>query len=180
MIIESLDFHVFTENTISSREKFIKELRAELQISQSQLSERLNIDQATVSRWERGLVEPHYEMRRHLHEMAVHSGLWVLEDLTNLVNFSPFPMILVDRSQKVYAASIKSGFKTKEAVTDQTPPEERAFLQAFIERLEVAGFWEGRCRKFDYQFPADGETRSAIVMPVRIHGDIFALVQKAW
>ena len=160
--------------------KLIKSLRDSLQISQNQFSERLDIDQATVSRWERGLCEPQYEMRKILHEMACHSGLETFEYLTNTVNFSPFHMILVDRWQRVYAASMSSGFKTDQPVTHQTPPEEQAFLQQFIGQLTAAGFWEGSCQKFDYEFHAEAETRCAVVMPVTIHSEIFALVQKAW
>ena len=169
-------------NLSSSRywAKLIKSLRDSLQISQSQFSERLDIDQTTVSRWERGLCEPKYEMRKILHEMACHAGLETFESLTNAVNFSPFPMILVDRWQKVYAASMSSGFKTDQAVTDQTPTEERAFLQQFIGRLTAAGFWEGGCQKFDYEFRTEAEIRRAVVTSVEIQGEIFALVQKAW
>ena len=160
--------------------KLIKSLRDSLQISQNQFSELLDIDQTTVSRWERGLCEPQYEMRKILHEMASHAGLETFENLTNTVNFSPFPMILVDRWQKIYAASMSSGFKTDQAVTDQTPTEERAFLQQFIGRLTAAGFWEGGCQKFDYEFHTEAETRRAVVTSVEIQGEIFALVQKAW
>ena len=160
--------------------KLIKSLRDSLQISQNQFSERLDIDQATVSRWERGLTEPQYEMRKILHEMACHAGLATFENLSNAVNFSPFPMILVDRWQKVYAASMSSGFKTDQPVTDQTPLEERAFLQQFTGQLDAAGFWEGGCQKFDYEFHAEAETRRAVVTAVTIQGEIFALVQKAW
>ena len=160
--------------------EFVKSLRDSLQLSQSQFSERLEIDQATVSRWERGLCEPHYEMRKILHEIASHSGLETFEYLTNTVNFSPFPMILVDRWQRIYAASMSSGFKTDQTVTDQTSPEERAFLQQFIDRLTAAGLWEGGCQKFDYEFRTEAEIRRAVVTSVEIQGEIFALVQKAW
>jgi len=160
--------------------KLIKSLRDSLQVSQNRFSERLDVDQATVSRWERGLTEPHYEMRKILHEMAGDAGLATLGDLTNIVNFSPFPMILVDRRQEVYAASMSSGFKTNQSVTDQTAPEEQAFLQNFIGQLEAAGFWEGDCPKFDYEFRQETKTRLAIVVAITIRGEIFALVQKAW
>ena len=160
--------------------KLIKSLRYSLHISQNQFSERLDIDQATVSRWERGLSEPQYEMRKILHEMARDAGLATLGDLTSIVNFSPFPMILVDSCQKVYAASVSSGFKTNQSVTEQTPLEEQTFLQNFNDQLEAAGFWKGDCPKFDYEFRTETETRLAIVIAITIRGEIFALVQKAW
>ncbi len=160
--------------------KLIKSLRYSLHISQNQFSERLDIDQATVSRWDRGLTEPQYEMRKILHEMARDAGLATLGDLTSIVKFSPFPMILVDSCQKVHAASMSSGFKTNQSVIEQTPPEEQAFLQNFTDQLEAAGFWKGDCPKFDYEYSTETETRLAIVIAITIRGEIFALVQKAW
>jgi hypothetical protein len=74
---------------------------------------------------------------------------------------------------------MSSGFKTDQTVTDQTPPEERAFLQQFIGRLTAAGFWEGGCQKFDYEFRTEAEIRRAVVTSVEIQGENFALVQKA-
>jgi transcriptional regulator with XRE-family HTH domain len=113
----------------------IKSLRVSQQVSQFQLAEVLGVDQATVSRWERGLSEPHYEMRKALHGLAREAGLATLGDLTNIVNFSPFPMILVDRWQEVIAASVCSGFKPGLTVTEQTPPEEQVFLKDFATSL---------------------------------------------
>ncbi len=158
----------------------IKSLRVSPQVSQFQLAETLGVDQATVSRWERGLSEPHYEMRKALHGLAKEAGLATLGDLTNIVNFSPFPMILVDRWQEVIAASVSSGFKPSLTVTEQTPPEEQVFLQDFIDQLEATGFWTGGCAKFEYGFRAETETRRAVVIPITIRGQVFALVQKAW
>ena len=169
-------------NQSSSRywAKLIKSLRDSLHISQNQFSERLDIDQATVSRWERGLTEPQYEMRKILHKMARDAGLATLGDLKCIVNFSPFPMILVDSCQKVYAASVSSGFKTNQSVSEQTPLEEQTFLQNFNDQLEAAGFWKGDCPKFDYEFRTETGTRLAIVIAITIRGEVFALVQKAW
>jgi transcriptional regulator with XRE-family HTH domain len=160
--------------------KLIKSLRAALQLSQAEFSERVGIDQATVSRWERGLNEPQYDMRRILDDMARSAGLATLEDLGHVVNASPFPMILVSQWQEVLAASVSSGFDPRRLVADQTPPEERAFLQDFVEELDSAGFWTGFCQRYDYAFRTEAAVRSAIVTAVTIRGEVFALVQKAW
>jgi hypothetical protein len=99
--------------------------------------------------------------------MSSHAGLETFESLANTVNFSPFPMILVDRWLRVYAASMSSGFKTDQTVTDQTPSEEQAFFQQFIGQLAAAGFWEGSCQKFDYEFHVEAETRVRLSYPSR-------------
>lgn len=45
-------------STISEWAKCIAELRQKLQMTQTQLAERVGVTAMTVSRWERGLVEP--------------------------------------------------------------------------------------------------------------------------
>jgi transcriptional regulator with XRE-family HTH domain len=158
----------------------IRSLRVSQQLSQLQLAEVLGVDQTTISRWERGLSKPQYNLRKALHGLARDAGLATLGDLTNIVNFSPFPMILVDRSKEVIAASVSSGFKPGLTVAEQTPPEEQIFLQDFIDQLEASGFWTGVCAKFDYAFSTETECRRAVVIPITIRGQVFALTQKAW
>jgi transcriptional regulator with XRE-family HTH domain len=160
--------------------KLIMSLRGSLLLSQCQFAETLGIDQTTVSRWERGLTEPQYDQRKALEGMAKDAGIATLGDLTNIVNFSPFPMILVDRWLMVFAASKCSGFLPNRSVADQTPDEELIFLQNFSEQLEAAGFWTGDCAKFDYAFRGENEVRRAVVVAITIRGQVFALVQKAW
>lgn len=168
------------EPTSNYWRKLIKSLRVSQQFSQFQLAEVLGVDQATISRWERGLSEPQYHQRKALHGLARDAGLATLGDLTNIVNFSPFPMILVNRSKEVIAASVCSGFKPGLTVTEQTPPEEQVFIKDFADQLEATGFWTGGCAKFDYAFNTETECRRAVVIPITIRGEVFALTQKAW
>jgi DNA-binding XRE family transcriptional regulator len=160
--------------------RLTKSIRDSHNLSQEQLAEQLGIDQGTVSRWERGLTAPHYDIRKLLDAMARDSGLATLGDLAEMVTASPFPMVLVDHDQVVFAASASSGFVADTSIVEQTPVEERAFLQAFIDRLVAAGFWDGRTSRVDYEFTAGDDVRRAVVVAIAVRGQIFALVQKAW
>jgi hypothetical protein len=62
---------------------------------------------------------------------------------------------------------------------DQTPSEERDAFKAFEETLAQSGFWDGQGRRTDYRFHHNGEVRTAVVMPVTIKGDVYALVQRS-
>ena len=143
-----------------------------------ELSDRLGTDQGTISRWERGMATPQHESRKQIHALARKLCLPTLHDLSSVVHYSPFPMILVDRHMTVIAASVKSGFSVGISCLDQTPEEERPALERFGEALDAVGFWDQRCSKFDYEFRAGDELRRAIVIPVSLRGDVFALVQK--
>lgn len=160
--------------------KLVKGLRATLRLSQTQFSDRLGIDQATVSRWERGQSEPQYEIRRALEEMAKASGLATLNDMSDAVSVSPFPMVLVDSRGQIVAASMSSGFQPDRSALEQTPEIEQAFSRAFDEQLSASRFWDGLCPRFDYEFRTETEVRRAIVSAVTDRGEVFALVQKTW
>jgi len=160
--------------------KLLKEMRRVRNVSQAELAHQLGINQASVSRWERGLTEPHFDLRRTLERMAREQGLTVLEDAMTAVRLSPFPMILVDRQARVIAASKCSGFQADQTVEEQTPPGELEQLRAFKAALLQDGFWEHRSPSLDYRVHVDGQLRLAVVTAIVVRGEVFALVQKAW
>lgn len=158
-----------------------KNLRQALNLTQSQLAERLETDQTSISRWERGLTEPQFEMRHLIEGLAQGQGLATLDHFVIAVRLSPFPMILVDRNTRVIAASASSGFTPGLSAFDETPLAEQENLKQFDKLLETSGFWEQRCDHLNYEAEINGQRRlAAVVTAVVIRGGIYALVQKAW
>ena len=158
-----------------------KSLRQALNLTQSQMAERLGTDQTSISRWERGLTEPQFEMRQLIEGLAQGQGLATLDHIVTAVRLSPFPMILVDRQCRVIAASSSSGFTPGISVMGETPADERENLEQFNARLESSGFWEQRCDHLNYEADINGQRRlAAVVTAIVIRGGIYALVQKAW
>ncbi len=158
--------------------RLLAELRRVRNVSQVELASELGVDQASVSRWERGATEPHFDLRRTLERMAREVGLAVLEDAVIAVRLSPFPIILVDRRSRVVAASKSSGFQEDGTVEAQSPPEEREQLRAFDAELVRRGFWEHRCPSLEYEALVGGQARRAVVTAIVVRGEVFALVQK--
>lgn len=145
------------------------------------MAERLGTDQTSVSRWERGLTEPQFEMRRFIEGLAQGQGLATLDHIVIAVRLSPFPMILVDRQNRVIVASATSGFTAGVSVFDETPADERENLEHFNARLESSGFWDHRCDYLHYEADINGKRQlAAVVTAIVIRGTIYALVQKAW
>ena len=112
--------------------------------------------------------------------MAKASGLATLNDMSDAVSVSPFPMVLVDSRGQIVAASMSSGFQPDRSALEQTPEIEQAFSRAFDEQLSASRFWDGLCPRFDYEFRTETEVRRAIVSAVTDRGEVFALVQKTW
>ena len=159
--------------------RLVKSVRESLRLSQQQFADYLKTDQGTISRWERGVTTPGYETRQTLDQLAQRAGLATLDDVAAIVRFSPFPMILVDENLHVVAASAASDLEAGKGVTEQTPENERGFFEAFSRYVSQQGFWQRQCEKLDYEFTHDGIARKAVLTPVYMRGEIYALVQKA-
>jgi len=157
----------------------ISQLREHRRWSQEALAERLQTDQATISRWERGAVQPGFAAQRKLEALAHEAGLQSLNGIERVVQCSPFPMLLVDRTLQVIAASPCSRFVAGKSVVQQTPDDERAHFIAFAERLEQLDFWcSGSDKAIEYSFARGLEVAGAVVVPVMARGEVFAVVQK--
>lgn len=158
---------------------FIREVRAAKHWSQADLGAFLDADQASVSRWERGLVLPGFEVRKQLESLAEEVGLQSLCGIEMIVRASPFPMILVDSGLLVVAASASSGFVSGKTCIEQTPEDERAHLVAFVEELRRVDFWStAEGRSFDYSFARTAEVAGAVLVPVTVRGEVYAVVQR--
>jgi DNA-binding XRE family transcriptional regulator len=161
--------------------KLCRNLRQALNLTQIQMADRLGTDQTSVSRWERGLTEPQFEMRQLIEGLAQGQGLATLDHIVIAVRLSPFPMILVDRENRVIAASSSSGFTPGVSVFKETPSDERENLEGFNAQLESSGFWDHRCHHLHYEAEINGERQlAAVVTAIIIRGAVYALVQKAW
>jgi transcriptional regulator with XRE-family HTH domain len=159
--------------------ELVRKIRSRNRWSQETLAERLQTDQATVSRWERGLGRPIYAMQQKLEALAEQAGFQSLAGIATVVRESPFPMLLTDREGVVLAASVASALQPGLTVVEQTPPDERAFLEDFRSTLEACGFWSGSgpaC--VEYAFRRGEQEARAIVVAVSLRGQIYAVVQR--
>lgn len=158
--------------------EFILQLRHELGWSQSRLAEALRTDQTTVSRWERSLLLPRISVRRELETLATKVGLLTLSEVAGFVKASPFPIILVDQTGRVVAASSVSGFVEGRGVREQTPTDQHQTLERFKAGLTESGFWSRETALAHYHHSAADGPRQAVATPISIRGQVFTLVQR--
>ena len=160
----------------------IRQIRSARHWSQDALAEYMQTDQTSVSRWERGLVVPGPAARRKLDSLANDLGRQSLAGVEPMVRTSPFPMILVARSMQVVAASASSGFHPGRSVLEQTPADEHQHFLLFYQALERQGFWEMASvhigDSIEYAFERGVEIAGAVVVPILVGGETYALVQK--
>jgi len=154
------------------------EIRKTKSWNQTELAKALGVSRETVSRWELGLKYPTLENQIRIGELASSLNVASVFGITQIVNISPFPMILTDRDGFVLAASKSSGFTAGRTVIDQTPPEERESFKNFSERVSSTGIWEKSGNSVEYAVEIGDERRKAVIQSVGSRGHIFALVQK--
>ena len=108
--------------------------------NQAQLAEELGVSRETISRWEQELKYPSLENQARIGELAASLNVSSVYGIAEVVNISPFPMILTDSNDYVLAASKSSGFKKGKTVSEQTPIEERENYKCFFKIVSDTGF----------------------------------------
>jgi hypothetical protein len=132
----------------------------------------------TIIRWELETKYPSLENQKRIGELASSLNVASVYGIVEVVNISPFPMILTDRNDYVLAASKVSGFEAGKTVTEQTPTEEQDNYRNFSKLVADTKFWEKSGNTFEYEFAIGSQIRRAVVQSVGSRGHIFALVQK--
>ena len=166
------------KNSNSYWAALIAQIRATLNWSQAQFAHEIESDQATVSRWEQGVVLPSYKKQRQIETIAERVNLPSLQGIADVVNSSPFSMLLTDRQHKVLAASQSSGFSVGLGVVEQTPPQEQEHFLSFADGITKSGFWSQSGRRYDYAFQVGEVTYRAVVTSVVVRGTVYAVVQQ--
>lgn len=135
-------------------------------ITQLQLAELLGVEQATISRWERGSQKPDASTQDRIRELLFHGRVPQDAVLFHSVRTSPSGRILFSRQGIILAASAAAGGPLIEGMPTarfRTETTEEAWTRA-----ERAGFFDGDVASV--QFVSD------LVAP----GGIAMLVQYCW
>ena len=153
-------------------------IRREKNWSQADLARELDVSRETVARWETEARYPSIDKQKLIGEIATTLNVASVYGVVEVVNASPFSMLLTDSNDYVVAASKISGFDCGRTVAEQTPVDEQANYAAFSQMVTATGFWlkAGNC--FEYDFQIGSEKRRAIIHSIGSRGHIFALVQK--
>lgn len=153
-------------------------LREALHVNQFEMAAMLEVDQASISRWERGLALPQHEMKRRMIDLSKQAGMAMPDDPMNMVRFSPFPVCLVDKNHMVVVASEDSLFRESIEMQNQVSENEKEGVVGFIRMLSACGFWSLHCKKIDTEVMLFGVLTRLVAIPVIISGDVYCLLQK--
>lgn len=156
----------------------LAQLRKNKGWSQADLANHIGVSRETVSRWEAEATYPSIKQQKKIGLLAEDLNIASVYGIIEVVNHSPYPMILTDINDYVLAASVCSGFDVGSTVVEQTPEDERENYLMFSKQVAGTGFWEKEDNILEYEFVDGDEKRRAVVQSVGSRGHIFALVQR--
>jgi len=172
-------------STIVSMEKssywasLIAQIRTAMNISQEAFAEAVCTNQATVSRWEKGLVVPSYDKQKKIEEIASQGGVTSLGGLVEVIRNSPNRMLLIDQGGFLIAASPSSEWLDNQSVFDQITDRARDNFMNFSNFINSSGFWESSGGFRLDNTHDDGERIwHSVVISVVIRSTVYAVVQQ--
>jgi transcriptional regulator with XRE-family HTH domain len=162
-------------------------LRTSLGISQADLARRLGVDQATISRWERGLQVPDRRARVKLAELTFRLDVARgMRSEVALVEHSPFPMAIIASDWTVIALSDSVLLRAPEELRREGGPRQKKETTADMEQavsiLRKHRFFEGKIAAArivarGYVLWRDLRLFEAVCTPVNVEGEICRLMQ---
>jgi transcriptional regulator with XRE-family HTH domain len=118
----------------------ITQIRSSLNLSQEAFAESVFSNQATVSRWEKGIVIPTYDKQKKIEILAAQAGLASLGGLVEVVRHSPSRMLIVDETDFVIASSSSSEWHDNQNVLDQISDAAMPAYRELKKNYKRAGF----------------------------------------
>lgn len=157
----------------------IAQIRTTLNISQEAFAEAVYTNQATVSRWEKGLVVPSYDKQKKIEEMASQAGVSSLGGLVEVIRNSPSRMLLIDKQGFLIAASPSSEWLDNQSVFDQITDKARDNFNEFSSFINSSGFWESSGGfRLDNTLDDGERIWQSVVISVVIRSTVYAVVQQ--
>ncbi len=133
-------------------------------LTQAALAEKLGVEQATVSRWERGVHEPDLRLHRRLRDLLFSASSQSDEVLFHRISCSPFAVKISDRHAKNMAASVPAaavhGVSQSQLAVCNYQPFFSELLSKHWKLAIEAGFFEGNIASvlvYNDWRPAGGE-----------------------
>ena len=168
-----------TSQTLGYWSLLIAQIRTSLNLSQEAFAAEVFSNQATVSRWEKGLVVPSYDKQKRIEMLAAQGGVASLGGLVEVARNSPNRILIVDENDFVIAASQSSEWVDNQYVLDQLSDAAIPAYRELKTFIEGSNFWIGKGgEKIDHSFNDGKRTWVSVIVSVVIRGKIYAVIQQ--
>ncbi len=157
----------------------IHQVRLAHNFSQEDFAAAVFSNQATVSRWEKGLVIPSYDKQSKIEKLASQANIASLGGIVEVVRSSPHRMILVDKNNFIIAASSSSEWMDNMTVSEQLSHVAQKPFEELVLKLKDLNFWiDQGGKRLDFNFNDGLKTWNSVIVAVAIRGIVYAVVQQ--
>lgn len=157
----------------------LQQMRACLNLSQESLADLLETNQATISRWEKGLVAPSYDKQKKIEKIASESNITSLGGIVELVRNSPSRMLVVDEDNFVIASSPTSEWIENTTVPDQLSSSATHHYKIVTQVLQDSGFWKGSGGLvLNYDYNDGNRIWRSVITSVVVRSRVYAVIQQ--
>lgn len=137
--------------------KSILSIRDKHNFSQEELAEQLGTNQATISRWERGLSKPTFKFQKKLislygepQEKKVDPKVVSAIAQSMIDSIRGYGAVIYDRNELCIAASANQKHKVGKSILENTPAWEHKYYEKWRQFSEEVDFWNTPLASFEY------------------------------
>ena len=174
-----------TNEYISAQKKLpywsslLLEIRTQLNMSQTDLADLLNITVNTLVKWESGTEFPPNQSQILIQKIASDKNITSLGGIVEMVRNSPARMFIVDEDYFVIASSQSSEWLENKTIENQLTDISRPYFDIVSMKFVGTGFWRGTGGQvLDFDFIINDSNWRSIITSVSIRDRIYAIVQQ--
>jgi transcriptional regulator with XRE-family HTH domain len=158
----------------------ISQIRNTMNMSQEAFAEAVFSNQATVSRWEKGLVVPTYEKQARIEKLASETNVVSLGGIVEVIRDSPHRMLLIDQNNFIIAASKSSEWEDNKTIAEQlTSSLAHKEYERILKTINKNTFWKSKGgEKLESSFRDDTRVWKSVITSIAIRGVVYAVVQQ--
>jgi transcriptional regulator with XRE-family HTH domain len=168
------------DNKIGYWPALISQIRNTMSMSQEAFAEAVFSNQATVSRWEKGLVVPTYEKQARIEKLASETNVVSLGGIVEVIRDSPHRMLLIDQNNFIIAASRTSEWEDSKTIGEQlTNSLAHKEYERISKTINKTNFWKSKGgEKLESSFNDGARLWNSVITTISIRGVVYAVVQQ--
>lgn len=167
-------------NKIGYWPALISQIRNSANMSQEAFAEAVLSNQATVSRWEKGLVVPTYEKQARIEKLASETNVVSLGGIVEVIRDSPHRMLLIDQNNFIIAASRTSEWEDSKTIREQLSNSlAHKEYERISKTISKTNFWKSKGgEKLESSFNDGERLWNSVITAISIRGIVYAVVQQ--
>ena len=149
-------------------------------MSQEAFAEAVFSNQATVSRWEKGLIVPTYDKQARIEKLASDTNVVSLGGIVEVIRDSPHRMLLIDQNNFIIASSKSSEWEDNKTIEEQLISSfAHKEYERILKTINTTSFWKSKGgEKLESSFRDESRVWKSVITSIAVRGVVYAVVQQ--